>query len=196
MAELEVLVARHGQTDWNRDMMWQGRSDIPLNEQGIRQAMELGESLKSEHLTRIYSSDLKRARRTAEIVAEIIGVTDLRTVSGLRERFLGKFEGWKSADVAKFMGMPEKDYHLLETDELSIDGQPEVEPWTEFKKRIWDSFLSISNGGTEGKSLIVAHGGVLRALSATIHNSDKNFPYFQNCQIVRIVKSGSGWILK
>ena len=59
---------RHGQTDWNKDMRMQGQSDIPLNENGRKSAIEAGKTLASTHIDLAFSSPLKRAKETAELV--------------------------------------------------------------------------------------------------------------------------------
>ena len=59
---------RHGQTDWNKDMRMQGQSDIPLNENGRESAIEAGKTLANTHIDLAFSSPLKRAKETAELV--------------------------------------------------------------------------------------------------------------------------------
>ncbi len=190
----EILVARHGETEWNRKMKWQGLSDIPLNETGLQQARELGNLLKNENIQVIYSSDLKRARKTAEIVSEILEITEIKTEPRLRERFLGKFEGWNSIDVARHAGIPEEKHEVLETDELIIDGLEDVEPWGNFKLRIWQAFLDIATESVGEKALIVGHGGVMRAIYLSINEGYIGFPPFRNCEFIRARYVGSKWI--
>jgi broad specificity phosphatase PhoE len=69
----ELLLVRHGETDWNAEGRLQGHTDRPLNEYGRRQAQRLADELAGEELEAIYSSDLARARETAEIVGERSG---------------------------------------------------------------------------------------------------------------------------
>lgn len=88
----EMWLVRHGQTDWNLNGIYQGQSDIPLNETGIQQARDLAVELRQTRFERIYSSDLDRARQTAEIIAAELGVpvvVDAR----LREINQGVWEG-------------------------------------------------------------------------------------------------------
>ena len=91
-----LLLVRHGETDWNRDGRWQGQSDTPLNELGRRQARELAEQLDGVDV--VYSSDLARARETAEILAERAGV-EVRLDPRLRERGFGAWEGLTLAEI-------------------------------------------------------------------------------------------------
>jgi broad specificity phosphatase PhoE len=100
-----LLLVRHGETDWNADGRLQGQTDRPLNDFGRRQARQLAADLEGDELEAIYSSDLARARETAEIVGERIG---LRVVldSDLREKDWGTWEGLTAAerDRVEFVG--------------------------------------------------------------------------------------------
>jgi probable phosphoglycerate mutase len=88
-----IYLARHGETDWNREKRWQGHTDICLNDAGRQQAEELAHALIGHGIQRAYSSDLCRARETAEIVARVLGLEGVLVDSGLRERCFGVFEG-------------------------------------------------------------------------------------------------------
>src|ERR687891_2945889 len=99
-----IILARHGETDWNLERRWQGHSDRPLNETGRAQAEALAEQLAGEPIAAIYSSDLMRAHETARIVASRLG-RDVVAVPGLRERRFGSWEGLLDAEVeARFPG--------------------------------------------------------------------------------------------
>ncbi|MEN9722918.1 MAG: hypothetical protein RJB38_904 [Pseudomonadota bacterium] len=89
---------RHGETDFNREQRFQGHLDIPLNEQGRRQAQELAQSLKHLGIECLLSSDLSRARETAEIVARGLAVPVFET-SNLREAHLGDAQGLTTAEI-------------------------------------------------------------------------------------------------
>lgn len=95
-----VLLARHGETDDNRPpLRFQGWHDTPLNETGRRQAAELAERVSGEGIVALWSSDLSRARETAEIVGERIGL-EVRLDPRLREGNRGRWEGRLFRDVA------------------------------------------------------------------------------------------------
>ncbi len=90
--ETTLIVVRHGQTKWNCELRFQGQSDSPLSELGECQARALGARLGALPIEALYSSDLGRALRTAQVIAEITGhnvIVDQR----LRERNFGIFEG-------------------------------------------------------------------------------------------------------
>ena len=125
-----ILLIRHGETEWNSLGQWQGQLDSPLTEQGVSQAVALGNRLRdsilnvdvvspadiaksheyfmSFTLLQIYSSDLPRAKRTAEIIHDILTQHDpksvessIREISLLRERSFGIFEGKTRDQVMK-----------------------------------------------------------------------------------------------
>lgn len=95
-----LILIRHGETLWNTERRMQGQLDSPLTERGVWQACRLGERLQSMPFAALYSSDLPRARLTAQRIAEVTGhaiIDDLR----LRERHFGLFEGMTRAEMEK-----------------------------------------------------------------------------------------------
>jgi 2,3-bisphosphoglycerate-dependent phosphoglycerate mutase len=106
-----LFLFRHGETDWNREGRLQGHIDTPLNATGLAQAHALGESLRPHRLDAVLSSDLARARATAEIVATAIGVP-LFIETGLREVDVGAAEGllWAEAKIRFGEGLTERWY--------------------------------------------------------------------------------------
>jgi 2,3-bisphosphoglycerate-dependent phosphoglycerate mutase len=96
----QLIIVRHGQTEWNIKGIRQGHLDSPLTAKGVIQAHALGERLASEKFSALYSSDLGRAMQTAEAIAERTGhriFTDAR----LRERHLGVFQGLNAIEIAE-----------------------------------------------------------------------------------------------
>jgi broad specificity phosphatase PhoE len=100
-----LLLVRHGETDWNADGRLQGQTDRPLSDYGRRQARKLAEALEGEELEAIYSSDLARARETAEIVGERLGLP-VELDPELREKDWGTWEGLTAVerDRVEFVG--------------------------------------------------------------------------------------------
>ncbi len=95
-----ILLIRHGETDWNRNQRFQGRSDVPLNHEGREQAHALALALKDEPLTAIYSSPLVRAMETARIIKVFHPSTPLFEEEGLIEMDLGHFDGMEAPSWA------------------------------------------------------------------------------------------------
>ena len=98
MDRTQVIIVRHGQTQWNIKGIRQGHLDSPLTEQGLAQAKALGQRLTREIFTILYSSDLGRAMQTAQMISDTTGhriVTDAR----LRERHLGIFQGLDGGEI-------------------------------------------------------------------------------------------------
>ncbi len=98
MQRTQVIIVRHGQTQWNIKGIRQGHLDSELTEKGISQAKALAERLTREKFSALYSSDLGRAMQTARMIGEATGhkiVTDAR----LRERHLGIFQGLDGEEI-------------------------------------------------------------------------------------------------
>ena len=91
---MKLLLARHGQTDWNVAQRFQGQSDVPLNEIGRQQANALADRLLAQPINIIYASDLQRATETAKMIMQKSGCKpDLHLDSRLREMNFGAWEG-------------------------------------------------------------------------------------------------------
>lgn len=109
----DLILLRHGETDWNRERRIQGLSDIPLNETGRAQAREVGTLLRRELENTgpvvLVSSDLSRAVETAEIIASELGAAAPRQYPGLRERGYGEAEGVLVDEVPALFGSAERD---------------------------------------------------------------------------------------
>ncbi|MGB4660358.1 MAG: histidine phosphatase family protein [Mobilitalea sp.] len=91
---MRLLLVRHGETDWNVQKKIQGSTDTKLNSNGILQAKQLGETLKenNRNISKIYTSKQKRAKKTAEIISNYLGV-EYTEWDGLEEMNLGLWEG-------------------------------------------------------------------------------------------------------
>lgn len=152
----ELVVVRHGETVWNVEGRMQGHLDSALTETGLRQALALGQALAAERFDALYASDLERALRTAQIIAEQTGlavVTDAR----LRERCLGIMQGMTFVEFEK--AHPEEwtrfrardpDYALPEGESMRRRGERTIACAEELARR---------HAG--GRVLIVTHGSVL-----------------------------------
>ena len=165
-----VKLIRHGESVFNKKGIIQGHTNSPLTETGIEQAKLTGLWLKENaKITRIYTSPLKRALQTAEVIAQILGV-ELILTEEFKEICLGEWEG-KSIEEIK-----EKDWgnlRLWYTEPLKAR-IPKAENLIEFRDRVINTFLKIIEKEKEGEIAIVSHGGVISVIIAYILNLDMN----------------------
>jgi probable phosphoglycerate mutase len=154
-----ILLARHGETDWNREGRFQGHADPPLNETGRAQAAELAAGLKDVELAAVYSSSLRRALETARIVASEHGLESI-PVDALREVDVGSWQGLTRADIeAQF---PEQFARWLDYDQGWEDG----ESYEEMGRRAVAALLELAAAHEGERILAVTHGGPIRAAFA------------------------------
>ena len=155
---MSIFLARHGETEWNRIGRWQGKTDIPLSEVGRAQALTLAERLRGRGVTDIYSSDLSRARETAEIVGASLGVTALRADARLRERGFGCFEGLTREECAQRHAESWARY-LADRRDTPVD----AEPHQEVVSRVIAALTDVAESATPGHVLVVSHGAAIRS---------------------------------
>ena len=151
-----ILLARHGETDWNSVGRWQGHADPPLNDAGRSQAAELAERLAGDGIAAIYSSDLMRASQTAHVVANRLGLAVVED-AGLREIDVGSWSGLTRAEVEQ--RFPEGYARWLEG-EIGHDGETREE----LTERVVGAVERIAAQHPDGTILAVTHGGAIRAL--------------------------------
>src|SRR5437763_3920586 len=103
-----VLVLRHAQSVWNAERRWQGWADAPLSETGERQAAAAGARLREGGLAAAVASDLRRARRTAELISEDLSLGPIRVDQGFRERDVGAWSALSAEEMEeRFPGQRE-----------------------------------------------------------------------------------------
>ncbi|GIP31057.1 histidine phosphatase family protein [Paenibacillus sp. J2TS4] len=146
-----IGLVRHGVTDWNREGRAQGQRDIPLNEEGLQQARLIGNRLAQENWDYIYTSDLIRARRTAELIASAIGIPLTGTDPRLREKSHGRLDGTIEQERIELWG---SQWRELDHGEESIG---------EVRERSLSFLKEIIRKHPRDKVLIVSHGAWIRA---------------------------------
>jgi len=150
-----LYLARHGETDWNRERRWQGHADTELNDVGRAQAEVLAKTIEGHGVARIHTSDLRRARETAEIVARRLGIASVISDTDLRERNFGVFEGLTFAEC-------EQKYPEMWARYLEHRTRPEgAEPDQALVERMRRGMRRALDGN--GTVLVVTHGGAMRA---------------------------------
>ena len=165
----EVLIIRHGQTDWNKQKLLQGHSDIPLNRKGRMQALALAETLQHETLDGIYSSDLLRAFDTAEEIAKQHQLL-VRADRDLRERCYGAFEGMNPKDIEEQYPESHARWHAADPDHVFPPGEREAETIREFQHRVLAALKRCVEPHPGKKIAIVTHFGIIEAAFRVAHN--------------------------
>ena len=148
-----ILLARHGQTAWNVLGRLQGHTDIELDPTGREQARALADAVRDAGVTRVWSSDLARARETAAIVATELGLPPPDVDPDLRERRFGVFEGLTREECAANHPDAWRDW-VAQTSH-----PPGGEPRADAILRMQRAMLRVVADGT---TLVVSHGGVMR----------------------------------
>jgi broad specificity phosphatase PhoE len=181
-----LLLARHGETDWNRDGRWQGHTDTTLNERGRAQARALAAEVAGLPIGAVYSSDLARAAETAKIVAERLGVP-VRTDPRLRELHLGGWEGLTTPEI-------EERYPSEIARWRADDGSTAVagrESYAQMGERVVAALTEIAAAHPSDDVLVVLHGGPIRGLLAhaggiTYREQSRLRGHLANCDVVRV----------
>ena len=144
---------RHGQTDWNRDDRLQGSSDIPLNDAGRAQAHEAADLLRGQGWQVIVSSPLVRARETAQIIADDLGIELGMSYPELVERDYGVHEGDSSSDMV--VRHPNRDY-------------PGAESLASVVERGRAGLAHVAQDVGDRNTVIVCHGTIIRYTLAAL----------------------------
>jgi broad specificity phosphatase PhoE len=165
---------RHGETDYNREQRFQGHLDIPLNDHGRRQALSLVEPLRHAGIECILSSDLSRAKETAEIVARGLQIPVFKT-QGLREAHLGDAQGLTVEKIEARFGreLVEKwrSPYLSDAD-VSYPGG---ESGSAVLSRVLESLQKLLTDLPHQRVGIATHGGVIRRVIRSILSDHDQF---------------------
>lgn len=159
MNETSLIVIRHGETEWNRERRMQGHTDTPLSAAGAAQAAALARRLAGLPLAALYSSDLRRARDTAAVIARGTGnavLTDAR----LRERSFGIFEGLTYPEM---QALYPEEFARFESRDPDY-AMPGGESAREFQARCMRCLAEIAVRHAGSTVAVVTHGLVLDAL--------------------------------
>ncbi|HEX8786123.1 MAG TPA: histidine phosphatase family protein [Telluria sp.] len=156
----DIILIRHGETAWNAERRLQGHLDIPLNGEGERQAALLAGALAPESIDLIVSSDLARARQTAQAVAGRRGMF-VQSDPALRERAYGGFEGLLYSEIeARFPG-DFAAWQARDVDASLPTGKHQGESFRDFFARATGAILAWGEAHPGKTIALVAHGGVL-----------------------------------
>ncbi len=189
MTATEFIVVRHGETAWNAEGRLQGHLDSPLNEEGLAQALLLGECLARERFSQLYSSDLGRALQTVQPIADRSGrrvVSDAR----LRERNLGVFQGLTGAECERRSPEHYARFKLRDPDHVIPGG----ESMRQVYERVSGVFADLARKHPGERAVVVTHGGALDALYRFANGlrleQPRDFPIFNAS--VNVVRQEEG----
>jgi len=157
-----LYIVRHVETEWNVKKLFQGHSDSPLTTKGIGQAKNLHDKLSEINFSAVYSSDMLRTKRTAEIIM-IDKKIAVQTTKALRERCFGPFEGKgpKAETYDQFINMIKDQKQLLEYAQLHPEYKT-VETDEQIMGRYITFLREISVAYASKKVLVVSSGGIMR----------------------------------
>jgi len=170
-----LYIVRHGQTDWNVEKRIQGHTDIPLNDAGRAQAVELKEKLKDIDFAFCFSSDLQRAVETARILSELRSI-DVQLDQRLRERNFGSWEGCLSSE-----------YNIC-----SNEQREDVESNEMVQNRAFACLEEIAVLHPEANTLIATHGGVMRNVLGKLFSLAASEIHVENMALLKLKISDRG----
>jgi broad specificity phosphatase PhoE len=187
----ELLLVRHGETDWNRERRFQGHADPPLNDAGREQAYELAETLAGDGIDAIYTSDLQRARETAEILAARFG-SEVVALRELREIDVGDWQGLTWPEIEERHPDAAARWHR------DGHGWHGGESYDQLRERIVAALRGIAERHPGQRVLVVGHGGTVRATRAFVdgvpvaESRRRNAP-IGNCEVFKVVTEDGTW---
>ena len=159
----KIFIVRHGQTSGNSARKYFGITDVELNEEGINQAGLVSKRLEKENIYKIYSSNLKRAFKTAEIIARPHRIS-AEPKEDLREINFGNWEGLGFQEIQKSYPNEFSNWQ----NNIMAFAMPQGESILELKRRVETAFNEILNSAEENNIVIVTHGGPIRIILSKI----------------------------
>ncbi|PKM81834.1 MAG: alpha-ribazole phosphatase [Firmicutes bacterium HGW-Firmicutes-14] len=164
-----LYLVRHGETQWNRSLRYQGHRDIPLSEEGYSQAQKIARRLSREKLEGAYASDLSRALETAKVIAGFHGLK-VKAVPQLKETNFGLWEGLTYSEIDEQFHEVMKGWRSNPRDTKIPGG----ESLGEVADRCRAGLEQVVKENKGKSVLVVAHGGIIRIAVATVLGMDLN----------------------
>ena len=177
-----LYIFRHGETDWNKEGKMQYWTDIELNETGLQQATKNAKILKDKNIQHIYSSPLKRAYKTAEILANTINV-DITTIQDLIEFNGDKMTGMVRTEIKDILG--EENYEkFFHTKDENLDFRIfNAETKREVRQRSYNCILNICKNTIYGIIGIATHGFFIMEFLRSLNYEDDS--KIKNCEVIK-----------
>ncbi|MBX5465090.1 MAG: histidine phosphatase family protein [Clostridia bacterium] len=165
MPRRRLLLVRHGETLFNQSGRYQGHTDIPLSEEGRRQAEALAGRLAPLTLAAVWSSDLSRARETAERLARPHGL-EVRVDPDLREMSFGAWEGLTRAEIEERYGEDWRLYVEDATRHPPTGGETLAQLEQRSVGALRRALRQLEEEGRRGALLLVSHGGTIKVITS------------------------------
>ena len=167
-----ICFVRHGETDWNIERRMQGHIDLPLNAKGEEQAQALGRFFSGQQADALYSSDLLRARQTAQPIADALQ-RPMNVTVALREQHFGRCEGKVFAEIAALN--PDDAQALISRDpDYATPGGGESR--RQHEARILGCIADLVSAHSGQTLVVVTHGGVLDVIYRRVHGLPSDAP--------------------
>lgn len=167
--ETLVYLVRHAQTTWNLERRFQGQLDVPLSEEGMRQAKAVAAWLGGQQVafSAVYTSDLLRARQTAQPIGERLGLVP-QPVQALREIYAGEWQGLLTGEIEqRYPGQLARWYEQAHTFRL-----PGGETIPEVRARVLAWYLEAVEAHRGEAIVVVSHGMAIRSLLSALNGWD------------------------
>jgi len=169
---IKLMLIRHGESDGNVQRKFSGFQDVDLTEKGVWQAERLARRLERVQIDSVYCSDLKRARRTAEIIFKTRGV-DIITNPKFREINFGAWEGYTFEEVKSKFGYGDKFNSLLENIKVEVN-IPQGESLVNLNDRVMAELSNVlkkhEKTDKDETIALVCHGGTIRVILSNALN--------------------------
>ncbi len=193
-----MILVRHGASLWNEEGRIQGHQDVPLSSEGYQQARAVAERLVQIPFAEVYTSDLQRAKSTAEEIARRRGLSPI-CLQDLRERFLGEWEGLSLQEVQeKYADL----LTLYRSDPVQYN-PPGAETFLELQKRVSRAIEKIVEDHPQETIVVVSHGGPIRVFIAWVLQMPlrliRRLQVAKNCSITMVRYTGYAenlWVLE
>lgn len=161
-----ICVTRHGETDWNTAGVLQGWLDVPMNERGRAQSVELARTFAATGFSHVYASPLRRSFECAEIIASGLGLAPPVIHHGLKERHFGLIQGIPKAELAELN--PVLFGQILKRNPAAAFEQGES--MDDFASRVLEAFTNIAGQRPGERVLAITHGWVMDVVIRHVHN--------------------------
>mgnify|MGYP003374911797 CR=1 FL=1 len=191
---MRILFVRHGETEWNASLRYQGHANIPLNDKGRAQAHTTAGRLKTYDVSAIYTSDLARAEETARIIGTDLGLKPT-ILPDLREIDVGQWEGLTPEELYRRYPDHMREFERDPARTVRLGG----ESYAQLQQRALNALNHMASAHKQGQTIIaVSHGGTIRALLCHVIGLDLAYfgrMWLDNGSINELRRRSESWRL-